>query len=387
MAVNIQYDIYKVANQDIQIDPVDIDKAIELIIDTVSREIDAEYLKVDWKYLQIEAQRFLSSIDAIEKQYTAEYGQQLRQIMYSGNPSVSSLVTGKIRSKKRIMTHAKYLLAERFEHVLDAYRGRWQKRSMLFVHELPNGKVKTYSVSLKDLILNADKNGHIQTKTLYNLIQKEEGATAIEDSKILGQDVLEAGQDAYADVKRRLRNFYEKYGKKAGLPDTVGLLMWKIGKSWTVAKVLNKGDQKEAYASFIFKEKSPITNSIILNRNAGYNQKSFFIKYYYMNYLQKITNLAAIIEEDIALADVEYGVKGDSASLPSLKQYVNTARWLIQNKESNISPDELNFALRSDRILGSDAERNKIMDDIKGVTKDAVAESFIQSYLSLKNKT
>lgn len=106
--------------------------------------------------------------------------------------------------------------------------------------------------------------------------------------------------------------------------------MWKKNSIWQVGRVLNWGDLKEAYASaLMIQHNSSLDKLKGVNPGAPAEYSEDIVDIFYNNYIRKVTNKAAIIEEDLIAGGRQYGIKSDNAEMPSLNQYINTAEWIL----------------------------------------------------------
>ena len=130
--------------------------------------------------------------------------------------------------------------------------------------------------------------------------------------------------------------------------------MWKEQREWIVARVLNKGDLREAYAAaLLLKHQSNLDKLCGINRGVPDFYSHELVKVFFNNHISKVSNAAAIQEEDIIMAD-----KSFRAVLPSLNQYYDAAKWIVSNQQAG--KEELEKELRK----GGEAFRNKILGTI-----------------------
>ena len=95
------------------------------------------------------------------------------------------------------------------------------------------------------------------------------------------------------------------------------------------------------------------------------------IRIFFENFIAKVTNKAAIVEEDIVTADKQYAVKSTGASLPSIDQYLKTAQMII-SQSSSMDIDQINKKI--EEMYPMDAERNKIMGEVNSIADLQTAE-------------
>lgn len=287
-------------------------------IETVSKDIE-----ISLKELKQQANIFLSSIITLDNDYSSFTQSTLNKIIKS-QPEATSYLNQSQMAKERVYTQSLYMLAFRFDEFLSKFRKEDAERRVLYVFENPNGKLETYEMSYKELVVNADKRGRLGSISKTRLTSNDR--QSIEESGIFPKKHLEGAQIAYDAVKNRLDRYFEIHeGQKQN-----GIIMWKKGRRWMLGNVLNTGDLKEAYTNFLFDEHENDLCKVV-EKNPGqpkyYDHK--VVDLFFNNYINKVTNLPAVVEEDIKTTNKQYGIKGKKASLPSLQQYVDIASLII----------------------------------------------------------
>ena len=364
---------------ELDISAATIDQVEDSILEA-SKKVIENNIQPDWNRLQSKAREFLEQ-DKFLSGSIYETQNNFKRIAKAINPGRGKSLFSKYADRKEEISasafnRAKWLLAVNFEKELDIFRKKNTKRKMAFVHsDEDNGKqiLSSYELSIEDLILNSNKFNKINDTNLLTKLKGEMDAKIIE--KQINQEVVDAGQNIYNEVQERLLEFQKKYGHKSAILKKKRLLMWYIENQWYVGSILNEGDQKEAYLSFILKENK--TNEY---KNYMHN-KDKFVEYYYDNYLHEVGNDRAIMGEDVVLEgdNLEFGSKGDNAGLPSYNQYIEIAKW-IALQEMPFSTETLNEKLKNDPKYGQDVKRN-IKHAIKAKTeKDIIKE--LEEYYS-----
>ncbi len=281
------------------------------------------------------------------------------------------------------MVKAEYLLAFRFNDYLDMYRKREQKRVGLYVKETYDSKkgefeLKSYEIPLTDLIKNASgeikKSGAFAAKTKLGKNVLENFKNNVVEDKISEEHVIEAKQ-AYNGVRNRVEQFYKKAGI-TGNDKKGGLLLQKIGRKQEGAKLSNYGSLAEGYFSYLLDDH--VTNLTKLCQQPKGDAPYYshpFIKNFYEDYLSGVTNLSAIVEEDVKDRNKEYAVKKEGADLPDLGQYKKIANQIIStdaptdiekelkahlNKESKINP----------ALTAKEIAEQEIQDFVKELKRD-----------------
>ena len=312
------------------------DQVLNNIAEASALELSKD-LEVSWQELKNEAAIFLSSIKSLDENYAALTLAQLKQVVL--NPEIASYADQIQGTREKFYVQSLYMLAARFEDYLSRFRKEDKERSMLYVFTSPDGKqVETYEMTLREFIINADKHGRwsdISKKklTANNRLSKEQEG-------FFSDEHVKEAQFAYEGTLNRYMRYFEKHPKKQ---KQNALVMWKENKEWMLGNIVNTGDLKEAYVSYLFAEHNA---NILCSLNTGsepyYGDE--FIGSFYKNYVAKVTNLEAVLEEDVLTTDKQYGIKGRKASLPSLQQYIDSAS-LILSQEKPWTKEQLEEGL------------------------------------------
>ena len=148
--------------------------------------------------------------------------------------------------------------------------------------------------------------------------------------------------------------------------------MWKMGRDWTLARVLNKGDIKEAYAAALLSKHKTQEDKLY---SAGIGEPDYYshelISSFYESYITSVTNQAAIAGEDIIGDEAQYGVKSVGATMPSLNQYLEVAKW-VASRDSVFTVEELKSFIEEKYDEG--AARNIIIGTTGNMSKEVVDE-------------
>ena len=312
------------------------ESVIELLRKNVENEV-VEQTEITWEQLQRAAKIFLNHTQTFR--YTRITREKITKIaktneMKGYNPFSSDY----IKSAKASKTFYRALF--RFDEALSKYLKELPKE-VLYVAYDTEGKPKTYLMSMKklaNLSLGRGRLGELNTTDLR----------AIEDQidKNSKEEIEHINKGAYAvmGVNNRLARFYESRIDKTAQRQG-GLLMWKKMGKWQVVKVTNQGVIDEAYVSFLttrHNTKKDYLFGIEAGKEPYYNH-SLIEKFY--NYMSTVTNMPAIVEEDIYTEWAQYAVKGNKAGLPSPEQYIRTA-YSILSSTDQISPENLKGMVR-----------------------------------------
>lgn len=158
------------------------------------------------------------------------------------------------------------------------------------------------------------------------------------ESKIEEQNHILKAKNAFLGTRNRLNVFWNK--AKSSQKQS-GVLLWKEKKKWEKARILNLGDVKEAYATALMIRHQDKLDKLCEVEDVGiapYYSHDLISNFFY-NYLNKVTNLPAIVEEDINQENLyqfdkiqyQYGVKSKRASAPNIGLYKVFADQLLKN--------------------------------------------------------
>ena len=342
-----------------------IEELKKATIENLSKDTEISLMQ-----LKKQASIFLSSIKTLDKDYTSFTKATLNKIIKS-QPEASLYLNKTQMAKERVYTQSLYMLAFRFDEFLSRFR-KEDERKVLYVFENANGKLESYEMSYKELVVNADKKGRINNISKKRLTYNNR--TSIESQGIVSNNRIEGAQIAYNAVKNRLDRYFESYsGQKQN-----GILMWKEGKKWVLGNVLNTGDLKEAYTAFLFSEHDNNLSKVAENNPGNpkyYNHK--MVSEFYNNYINKVTNRPAIVEEDVVTTNKQYGIKGKKASLPSLQQYVDIASIVLRGEINEKNIEQViknNFNQNSARNISVSVENN--FRELEKMTSKQLKELF-----------
>ena len=312
-----------------------LDEVLKMV-EEASAPILEENVKISWQELRNQSLKFLSAIVALDEEYSLFTAAQLKNVV--ANPEIASYINQMQKSKEVYYVQSLYMLAAQFEEYLSRFREEDKERSTLYVFTSPDGSViETYEMSFRELIMNADKHGRWSDISKVRLTDKGRGNIESKDSGLFNEDHVKEAQIAYQGTFNRWSRYFEvhKSSQKQN-----GLVLWKEQKDWMIGNIVNTGDLKEAYAAFLFTEHQK-TLLCSISPGVGPYYSHEFIGTFYKDFVNKVTNLEAILEEDVLTSDKQYGVKGRKASLPSLQQFIDVANIIVAEKGSILTKEEL----------------------------------------------
>ena len=332
------------------------DSDIKLIQKLMAEATAEEFNKknsVSWTQLQTQAKNFIQAYEILNQQSYLLDNDFLKQIV--NNPESVTYIQGLRFNREGFIIKSNYLLAFNFDRYLNNYLDKQPKKA-LFVFEDNKNTLSTYKMSLINLAKHINAQGRINISK--NQLQKEQ-TELLEDAQNnnIHQKHIAQGQAAYRGTIARLGEYY-KQANLSGSSAQGGLLMWKESHNWMINTVLNKGDIKEAYASFLLTEHK--TSMDYLNKESQGKAEYYddaLIATFFKEYINKVTNKPALLEEDIVTKEKQYAVKSKAAPAPSLKQYIDAANLIINNKKK-LTKQELEVKINEDIIKNMDTKRN-----------------------------
>ena len=325
-------------------------------------EEEEEKNAVNWNQLKKSARYFLRSYNILETQGEQLNAQMLRSIINLKDSLNVNYLNGLRGKLPAYIIRSKYLLAFKFDKDLTAFLNNAPK-STLYVFEDDNGNLSTFEMPMSELARRI--SGQERIKMTINQLTAE-NKKSIEQAKEKEKgwkDHVAQASAAYQGTINRLSYYYAAVNR-TGNEQKGGLLMYKISQEWTVARILNKGDIKEAYASVIMTEhqKNLSNNDPLCSVNKGappeYSEQ--LIASFHQNYIEKVTNQAAIVAEDIVAGNRQYAVKAENSGTPGLLQYLTVAIW-IANQSNTMKRNEVQKYI--EEAYPQDAARNIILQE------------------------
>ena len=297
----------------------------QMTIENVNENINEDIFK-----LKKAAQKFLNSYKGLEQSHQSFSAQQLKSLLNAKDDNDLSFISYLGGGQETYYTRAKYLLAFEFDEALNEYLGGLPKKG-IYVYVDSEGKPVTYEMSMENLAKYANAKGILLiSKKALDRGVKENNLSILDgqDSKI-NKSHLNVAQKAYLGVSNRIKN------SPIAPPDAPYLLMWKEKNDWKVSTLLNKGDLKEAYVAALMEEHQKKCLCSLIGGDVGNNPyySHKLISTFFNKYIYNVTNMPAIVEEDIisSFYGAQYAVKGSTASLPGLEQYLKAASFIISS--------------------------------------------------------
>ena len=324
-----------------------MDSNVKGIIEILKRGVQEEFssvVQIDWTMLQEAARTFLSQQASFQ---SAKIQAQKRTSIatMSSIPGYEKFSSDYIKTAQKSKQFYRALF--KFDEALTNYLNEVPKRG-LYVFFDDEGRPSTYDMSMEDLANISQGRGRIAK---LNRSQLQSIESQIDENALGDLEHVNQGACAAMGVNNRLNRFYANRGaqtvvnQKGETKTRVaqrqgGLLMWKTGGTWKIAKVANQGVIGEAYASFLMTKHKTKQDYLVgvETGEAPYFSHSLIAKFY--KYLSAVTNAPAIVEEDIYTEWAQYAVKGQKAGLPTPEQYIRTA-YTILSSSNEIAPNNL----------------------------------------------
>lgn len=355
----------------------DADFINEELIKATSDEAAGE-IDLDWQQLQIAAKKFLLAYQKLDKAENLVKTKAISAIMQDtlNNTSIPAALHFSNDKSKVFFTRAKYTLAFAFDEKVAKFRGQVAKSAVYVHYDSKKKQLSSFELPLVRMAQMINEDARLMQITPGKL--RNEGAIQLEKDKdaFPNQQHLTEAQSAYMGTKARLMQFY--FRSNAGWNQRKnGILMWKESSKWTLANVNSFGDMKEAYVAALMTKHTAKMDAMYkhaIGAPAYYDHE--LIKIFFENYISKVTNMAAIVEEDVVTKEGQYAVKSTGAGMPSMGQYLWTAQWISQQKKE-FSKKKLENAIRKEYPMN--AERNKIISegntDINRVLNELLQEN------------
>ena len=349
-------------------------KELEQALKDAATEEGMQAIQVDWQVLKTQAMHFLKQYENLEKAQNMKKLRNLQSLI--NNPEAANYI--KMKQKHDVFyVKAKYLLAFQFDNAVNKFVQGLPKEAVYVFEDKKTGKVSTYKMSMTELAKHANAAGRLFVG--ITKLKAEERKSIEEDEKSgIDEEHIAKARAAYMGVTARLNRYYEK--KREGMSaesaskmqQQGGILMWKMGRDWTLARVLNKGDIKEAYAAALLSKHKTQEDKLY---NAGIGEPDYYshelISSFYESYITSVTNQAAIAGEDIIGDEAQYGVKSVGATMPSLNQYLEVAKW-VTSRDSVFTVEELKSFIEEKYDEG--AARNIIIGTTGNMSKEVIDE-------------
>ena len=349
-----------------------------------------------FKDLKEEAFSFFFKMDNLYKVFEQNQLNKLKQM--AQNAENSKKIFDTTKKDKDLLLRSKYLLAFSFDAKVKNFLGQVPSKA-LYVHtfidkETNHLDLQTEEMDLTDLISLLTSTTGSTGGEIGKLISKsgELPKDQTEEGKLLNQDNgklekhVEHARIAYIATYNRLQRFFERraaagkdtYKKKGKIKKKTrqgGIILWKLQKVWTVGKVSNEGDLKEAYVKLLMAKHENDLVTSVTGKSPFYNHE--LVGQFFQNYIWNVTNKSAILEEDVVGENSQWAVKSYNASMPSLKQYITAARAIINADPKNVYDAETLKALLESKFP-AERHRNRF-EELNKKTKGSLTKALRNS--------
>lgn len=351
-------------------------KDIQHELAELAAEDTEEMLQDPWSKLYIAAEAFLQATYNMELINKLKQGQIKNVLTVKDLPAEYAIKTFTTEMiKEAEAAKAFYQNLFKFDKALAQYFDELPKRGVVVVTD-SEGHPSAREMSLEQMASLVGGEGRLTGIGTQASVESQ-----IENKFKADQDHVEHGRAAFMGVNARLEAFYSQRLKKQvknkkseemeeqDYQRQGGLLMWKSGGEWEIAVINNKGAIAEAYVSFLF-TRHHTKKDYLCNSERGkspyYNHS--FIESFYKNYINKVTDLAAVVEEDVIGKYAQYAVKAKGAEMSSPETHIRTASHIVAST-SKISPKKLKKEIKNafdqDKAIAP-LVKGKIKDSLTG---------------------
>lgn len=347
-----------------------MEQIIDEIIKTSSEDIGTNVSnedKKDWENLVIAAENTKKELERLQR----ESESVLRQMALNSNLTRIDLET----DKAVLLTRLTYQTIEQnFQKQFDKFISNEKQRKVIYVYQDENNKLELYELDMNQIFAKAGAAGTVGADSIKRLLFKYSKVTPM---KNFSKNKLSRSNAAWSGVYNRLQRFSEVNNVELSSLKS-GLLMWKVGHEWIIFNVNNWGDVKEAYVASLFDE----THDLPSAKGGGKYRPHALIEDFALKYISNVTNMGALLEEDISLKFIDYAVKSSGFSLPNFGQYYQAIGKILAISKSYNNMTYMEIRNELINTFNRSAARNKILgkvEDYKDKKKDEILEEIKES--------
>lgn len=348
--------------------------------EAMSKEVQ-KATNYEWQDLQLAASTFLSGYEALEKNKEMLKKQYLLSLINIANtgdeniyPEIKRLDT-KRTSDAAYVARSEEILIQKFQQNIDIFIGQKLPREGIFVIEnKKTGQLKSFYIPLDEIARRVSARFKISYGTQKGRVFLEEQEEFVEGGH------AEKAQMAFSAVRARAQRWREKYNANQlqGF-----LLMWKEGAHWSVARVSNMGAVKEGYIQALFTKHQSDIDVLCKSSTAdddGYGSHEM-VKNFYYNYLGRVTNMSAILQEDLVTENKQYAIKSADSHTAHHGQYLNVAKKIISQRNP-LSQDEFLNIIQAEYYKTSAQttlikEANSVVDKVVEETTKSLKQAVV----------
>ena len=254
---------------------------------------------------------------------TLKRQKELRKLMKAGC-SNEDLDEEYLKNKDEISTFLQvsqipqtlYSESFKFQNILNEVLG--QKIVMTFVYVGKNGP-ELYEMT-SDKVLRFDYSSRNQLTARYSIAQEqlnELGRNMELDSDL--KFSLPGLKSTYTEVMRRYEIARDR---------KTYMVMWDKGDYWEKWKVSSAGDINEAYAKFILENQADPSFTLGMEEN---------IEDYITQGVALVDNISGLLQGDVTIGNIEYGIKSAGASTLGLAQMRTLANKILNDAQFDVN--------------------------------------------------
>ena len=236
-----------------------------------------------------------------------------------------------------------------------------QKIVMVYVYENTNGEPELYEILNEDILKFdvASRSNNFIARYQPTKNNLENSMKRLQIDSILNFN-LPALKNTYKETLFRYRCSRKKNNR---------IVLWQNPlKTWHHVFISSEGDIAETYATIVLlNRKSPDFNNINMELNIEDFAKEVL----------NVDNMSGMLQGDVTVGNIEYGIKTLGASALSTNQLIKMAKTIL--KDAEFSKEKL---LKEKQKLAKKAKtRNKIVDGLENTVTDSI-QQIIDSFNS-----
>lgn len=261
-----------------------------------------------------------------------------------------------IRNKEEISTFLNvsqipqrlYAESFKFQNILNEVLG--QKIVMTFVYAGKEGP-ELYEMT-SDKILKFDYTKSNQLTARYRATHEE--------LKNLGRN-MELDNDLQFSLPG-LKMTYKEVMRRYNIARDrkTYMVMWEENNDWQKMKVSSAGDINEAYAKFILENQADPSFALEMEQNIG--------DYMYQG-VALVDNISGLLQGDVTIGNIEYGIKSAGASTLSLKQIKILAETIMKDATYDVNK----LRAEKERLRAKGRQRNKTVNMVSDIVDEIIS--------------
>lgn len=239
-----------------------------------------------------------------------------------------------------------YKASFEFQNKLNEFLG--QQVKMIFVVEGISGP-ELYEMTSEE-ILKFDYGSRNSLVARYRATNEDLGKS------LKKLEITESNLNfSLSGLKTTYSEVLERY--RISRSQNLRILMWKPGVAWKKMTVSAEGDINEAYAAFVFLNKT----SPSFKKALEYNIDDF------ASGIAAVDNMSGLLKGDVSVGNIEYGIKSANASTLGLKQMEKLATQILSE---DFGPESLKKVQQA--MINKAKTRNHISTLIDSTTDELI---------------